>query len=64
MEKIVNYVKSAMAEMRKVTWPTKKETTQYTILVIIISLGIAALLGGLDYIFSMGVQAILTRQLF
>ena len=64
MEKLVNYVKSAIAEMKKVTWPTKKETTQYTILVIIISLGIAALLGGLDYIFSMGVQAILTRQLF
>ena len=64
MEKIVNYVKSAIAEMKKVTWPTKKETTQYTILVIIISLGIAALLGAFDYIFSMGVQAILTRQLF
>jgi len=64
MEKLVNYVKSAIAEMKKVTWPTKKETTQYTILVVIISLGIAALLGGLDYIFSLGVQAILTRQLF
>lgn len=64
MEKIVNYIKSAIAEMKKVTWPTKKETTQYTILVIIISLGIAALLGGFDYLFNLGIQAILTRQLF
>ena len=64
MEKIINYVKSAIAEMKKVTWPTKKETTQYTILVIVISLGIAALLGGFDYIFNLGIQAILTKQLF
>ncbi len=64
MEKIVNYIKSAITEMKKVTWPTKKETTQYTILVIVISLGIAALLGAFDYIFSLGVQALLTRQLF
>jgi preprotein translocase subunit SecE len=49
---ISNYIKSSIEEMKKVTWPTKKETYNYTILVIGISLGVAAFLGALDYIFS------------
>ena len=50
--KLVNYIKSSFEEMKKVTWPTKKETYNYTILVIGISLAVAIFLGALDYIFS------------
>ncbi len=50
--KIVNYIKESIEEMKKVTWPTKKETKNYTLLVIGISLGTAAFLGALDYVFS------------
>jgi len=50
--KLTNYIKSSIEEMKKVTWPTKKETYNYTILVIAISIGVAAFLGALDYIFS------------
>ncbi len=50
--KLVNYVKSSIEEMKKVTWPTKKETYNYTLLVIGISLSVAIFLGALDYIFS------------
>ena len=50
--KLVNYVKSSIEEMKKVTWPTKKETYNYTLLVIGISLAVAIFLGALDYIFS------------
>jgi len=63
MEKIVNYLKASLAEIRKVAWPTKKETTQYTILVIALSLLVAALLGGLDFVFNWIIQKLLTRQL-
>ncbi|MDD5527798.1 MAG: preprotein translocase subunit SecE [Patescibacteria group bacterium] len=50
--KLSNYIKSSIEEMKKVTWPTKKETYNYTVLVIGVSLGVAAFLGALDYIFS------------
>lgn len=50
--KLVNYIKASRAELKKVTWPTKKETTKYSLLVIGISLGTAAFLGALDYVFS------------
>lgn len=38
--------------MMKVNWPTKKQTVNYTILVIAVSAVVAAFLGGLDYGFS------------
>jgi preprotein translocase subunit SecE len=50
--KITNYIKSSIEEMKKVTWPTKKETYNYTLLVIGISIGVAVFLGSMDYIFS------------
>jgi preprotein translocase subunit SecE len=51
--KILNFFKESKSELKKVKWPTFKETLQYTLIVIIISLVVAAYLGGLDYIFSL-----------
>lgn len=51
MSKLINYIKGAIDEMKKVTWPTKKETYQYSMLVISVSIGIALFLGALDLIF-------------
>lgn len=52
MNKLTQYIKSSIDEMKKVAWPTKKEIRDYTILVISISLIVAAFLGALDFIFS------------
>lgn len=59
MNKVIAYLKASLQEMKKVTWPTKKETYNYTLLVIFIALGVAAFLGGLDYLFNLGLEAIL-----
>lgn len=61
MSKITNYFKESASELKKVTWPTKKETYNYTLLVIGISIGVAIFLGLLDYIFTQGFQAVLNR---
>ncbi|HKK54360.1 MAG TPA: preprotein translocase subunit SecE [Patescibacteria group bacterium] len=52
MTKLANYIKASIEEMKKVTWPTKKETIRYTWLVIGLSLFIAAFLGLLDFVFN------------
>jgi preprotein translocase subunit SecE len=57
--KLINYIKASVEEMKKVTWPTKKETYNYTLLVIGISLAVAAFLGALDYIFNWGLELII-----
>ncbi|MDD5032361.1 MAG: preprotein translocase subunit SecE [Patescibacteria group bacterium] len=50
--KLIDYIKASVEEMKKVTWPTKKETYNYTLLVIGLSLAVAAFLGALDYLFN------------
>jgi preprotein translocase subunit SecE len=62
VNKIVNYVKSSVEEMKKVSWPTKKQTYQYTLLVVGISVSMAAFLGTLDFIFNLGLEAILRNK--
>ena len=61
MNRIVTYIKDSVAEMKKVAWPTKKETYNYTILVIGVSLGVAIFLGGLDRVFSWVLSLIINR---
>lgn len=45
------FFKEAQQELKKVNWPTRKETARLTIFVIILSLVVAAFLGVLDIIF-------------
>ncbi len=60
--RLVRYIQDSYAEMKKVTWPTRQETVKITIVVIIISLSVAAFLGLLDYIFSLGVKEMITAK--
>ena len=53
MNKITNYIQGSIEEMKKVSWPTKKEAYNYALLVISISIGVALFLGLLvDKIFN------------
>lgn len=61
MDKITAYFRSAWAEIKKVSWPTKKETYNYTLLVIGISLGTAIFLGGLDALFAAGLKLLIKQ---
>jgi len=56
INKVINYVKESKTELKKVVWPSKKETTNHTLLVIGVSLGVAIFLGVMDYIFNFGLQ--------
>lgn len=51
-EKTKQYFKEVRVEMAKVKWPTKNDTINYTVVVIGVSLAVAAFLGALDFIFT------------
>ena len=57
MEKVISFLKDVKIELSKVSWPTRDQTIQYTIIVIALSVAIALFLGGVDFIF----QQILTK---
>lgn len=51
VDRIVTFLKEARVELKKVRWPTREETTRYTLAVIVMSAALAVYLGGLDYLF-------------
>ena len=50
--KLTEYVKDTQAEMKHVNWPTRTQTVRFTVMVIVVSLVVAALLGLSDFVFS------------
>jgi preprotein translocase subunit SecE len=53
---LIQYIKDVRGEMRHVSWPTRKQAAIYTALVIGISIAVALYLGGLDFLFSRGLE--------
>jgi preprotein translocase subunit SecE len=58
-EKINQYLKESKEELKKVSWPSKKETINLTLLVISISLGVAFFLGFVDWLLTLILNKIL-----
>ncbi|MEK9165291.1 MAG: preprotein translocase subunit SecE [Patescibacteria group bacterium] len=46
---LINYLTSSKEELKKVVWPSRGETIQKTVLVVVISLAVSIYLGMLDY---------------
>lgn len=58
-KKLTNYIKNSIIELRKVSWPNKKQTVQHTLLVVAISLAVAAFLGIVDFILTKVLQLVI-----
>lgn len=50
--KLINYLNETKEELKHVSWPTQKQVTYFTILVILISILVAFFLGFFDVLFS------------
>jgi preprotein translocase subunit SecE len=55
------WVADIISELRKVTWPAREETTNLTVVVLIVSVLVAIVLGGADIGFSYLVEQTLFR---
>lgn len=53
LEKIKTFLREVRVELKKVNWPTREETTKYTLMVLGLSFAVAIILGGLDFIFTL-----------
>lgn len=58
---IGKYLKDSIQELKKITWPTKKQITVYTVVVILMSLGVAIYFGVLDYFFNWLLELIIKK---
>ena len=61
MAKIVDYFKESRHELKKVVWPSRKETIKHTLIVIGVSLAVAAFLGLADFILNIGLEKLVIK---
>ncbi len=59
VDKAKEFFSEARVELKKVTWPPKKQTIQATWVVIVMVIIISIFLGGVDLIFSSIIKSIL-----
>jgi preprotein translocase subunit SecE len=52
ISKAVGFLKEVKSELGKVHWPKRKETINYTLVVVGVSFVVAIILGGLDLLFA------------
>jgi len=55
-KKIGKFFKDVSGELKKVTWPTKKELVNYTLTVIAFVVAMAVIIYVLDFLFGGGVR--------
>lgn len=55
-QKINLFFKEVFVEMKRVSWLSKKEVFRYTLIVLAVTVSVAAFLGALDYIFSVVIK--------
>ncbi|MGI8916657.1 MAG: preprotein translocase subunit SecE [Chloroflexota bacterium] len=49
---VASFFRESLAELKKVHWPSREQTTQMTIIVIAFSVATGIVLGGLDFVFA------------
>ncbi|HBC72517.1 preprotein translocase subunit SecE [Candidatus Amesbacteria bacterium RIFOXYB1_FULL_47_13] len=48
----LTYLRETLSELKQVTWPTRQQTIQLTLIVIGISVLVAIYIGSLDFLFT------------
>ena len=56
--KPVQFFREVIAELRKVAWPTRQEVFSYSLVVLVACVVIAALIFGMDYVFTRAVLSL------
>lgn len=60
---VVRYVNDTRAELGRVTWPTREETKNLTLVIVTVTVAMAIFLGTLDYLFQVVVAGIIIGDL-
>ncbi len=60
MKPLFDYLAASRAELTKVSWPNRRQTIRLTLVVIVFSLVMAAILGALDLGFSTLLQKVIS----
>ena len=57
---IIRYLKETRAELRKVSWPTREQATNLTLIVLAVTIAMAIFLGAVDFLFATLIRLLLS----
>jgi preprotein translocase subunit SecE len=60
IERVKEYLVDTRGELRKVTWPTRQQTINLTLIVLAVTIAMALFLGGVDWVFANLIALILS----
>jgi preprotein translocase subunit SecE len=52
LQAIIDYLNGTRAELRRVSWPDREEATRLTVIVLVVTLVMSAILGLMDFVFA------------
>lgn len=55
----MSYIQETRAELKHVSWPTRRQAAVFTAVVIVVSVSTAVYLGVFDYLFRIGIGHLL-----
>ncbi|PIP58252.1 MAG: preprotein translocase subunit SecE [Candidatus Vogelbacteria bacterium CG22_combo_CG10-13_8_21_14_all_37_9] len=58
---LLNYFKDTRSEMKHVSWPTRKQVINFTLLVLLICILTGIFLGLFDFLFTTGLKALILK---
>lgn len=61
MKNLFTYLKNVQGEMKHVVWPTPRQAISHTIIILLISAGVAVFIGVLDYLLTSLVGLLVTQ---
>lgn len=59
MSSLMNFIREAKAELKKVTWPTRRQIWYWTLVVIVFTLCVSLYLGLIDFLLAWLFSALL-----
>lgn len=58
-QSLVRYVRESADELRKVSWPDRQTTIRYTMIVVVSSLVVGTIIGGIDYLLTLTIEQVI-----
>lgn len=63
VQPVARYLRDTRAELRKVTWPSREEAWNLTLIVLAATVGMSIILGASDFIFARIMRGVVTSDL-
>lgn len=61
MKQVVGFFSEVKSELGKVVWPKRAEVVKLTVVVLLVSALVGAYVGGLDYLFTIALELLVSR---